>query len=99
MTASLGPRMNSRTGMVGPRMRFCMNFSFAKRAIPHPTEIMRKVLQREASSLDFRRVVRSEIEARLAARLCSMVFYGFGDVKRNGLGVSLAHDMSGGVSR
>src|SRR5947208_1144055 len=51
MTASLGPRANSRTGMVVPRMRFCMNFSCVRWGSPTLRKV-RKVFQEETLGLD-----------------------------------------------
>src|SRR5260370_37331425 len=66
MTASLGPRANSRTGMVVPRMRFCMSVLLREGGDPPTLPEVRKVFQRNTLSLYFRtrRAYRSKPERR-----------------------------------
>src|SRR5580698_8707792 len=53
MTASLGPRANSRTGMVVPRMRFCMMSSPMEGGGPPTLSKAGKVFQLDTLSLYF----------------------------------------------
>src|SRR3979490_2335549 len=52
MTASLGPRANSRTGMVVPRIRFCMSLLRGEVKVPATLPKVRKPFERDALSLD-----------------------------------------------
>src|SRR5882757_9698663 len=65
MTASLGPRANSRTGMVVPRMRFCMDISCDGARSPYRTKSVQSLPRRDFK-LGLTLVERPDIRSRLA---------------------------------